>query len=124
MQHAPRVHDVVLPERVHEIRVERGRFLYLPRIVVAEVVLLQLERARDRLRIEVERMNTSTESARAQTEEPAARADVEKRLAFERANLEHFLERLFRLLNALVVDTSEGLQPVLTEFEAILLVDF
>src|SRR5690349_3832358 len=98
--------------------------MYLPRIIVAEVIFLQLARASDRLRIEVERMNTSAESTRSEAEETAARADVEKRFALKRIDFKHFFERLLGLLNALVVDTGQELRPVLPEFEALSASDF
>src|SRR5262245_22162326 len=93
MQHPPGIDDVEMPEPEDVIEVERRACFDDPPGVSWKIAPSQLRGAGDRLRVVIEGMHASSQSPGSQTEQPAARTDVQKTQSRERINLQHSFER-------------------------------
>ncbi len=84
--------------------------------VFGKITSLQLQRARDRLRIVINRMDLCTQPARRQAEQSASGTRVQEAFPAERP--QHFLERPLRRRDPLVVQQREKSRPIVAELEA------
>src|SRR5262245_11681672 len=117
MQHSPGVDDVELPEPGQIIGVEDRAFLDDPLRVARKIALSQLYGAGDRLRVVIKRNYARAQSPGRQTEQPAARPDVQKTQSRERINLQHSFERRFGCDDLLLPNAFQKAAPVLAELE-------
>src|SRR6185295_3316546 len=71
VQHSPGINDIELSQRFHVFAVEDRTFRNCPLFINAKVLLFKLRGTENRLRIKINRMNSSAKSARRQTKQAA-----------------------------------------------------
>jgi hypothetical protein len=117
VQDAPGIHDVEGTQCAYRAGIENRGLLDDPIGIGWKVPPSQFARARDRLRIVIERMNPGTEASRRQARETASRSDVQKPKSVQPFQAQHVLERALRRHDSLVVQDFEEPRPVAAELE-------
>ena len=113
-----------LPEAREEISFENGTRLHPPQAVICKVTAAQFRSAILGIGIIIEGINASSQPPCGQTEEPAARASVEKIKSGEVVHFQHIPERLLRTFDALVVQSLQKSGPIPAKFDALTRRDF
>src|SRR5262249_61119249 len=117
MQHATEESDAEMPEAGEINGVEPAASFDNPLSVARKIAPSQLYGADDRLRVVIERNHARPQSPGRQTEQPAARPDVQKTQSRERINLQHSFERRFGCEDLLIPNAFQKADPVLAELE-------
>src|SRR5688572_17678245 len=108
----------MLSDLLEELFVENRSLLDDPSRVVRKVARLEVFRACDAARIEIEGMHVGTKQSRREGEEAAAGADVQKAQVLQRRPVERRDQRHLGVLDLIGREAFEKLAPVPAEIEA------
>ena len=124
VQDAPGVNDIERSERAHFVEVEHRAPFDGPRGVERIVPAPQLRRARNGLRIVVERVHGRAEPPGCEARQPTARPDVEKASPVEPRSLQCVLQASLGRNDPFFVEHRQEAGPVAPKVEALAARDF
>src|SRR5262245_59713654 len=115
MEYSPRIDNVIQTLGPQVLSIESRSLLDAPLRIAWIVPTLQFLGALDGQRVKVKRHYGRTEATRRKGEEAATRPDVQKRLAFQIADLEHAPKGFLSARDSRVIEGGKEPRPVCAE---------